>query len=243
MSTKITNKVPYESDSWGLMSNMDFEQIVNFSNLFPKWKDWVYVKNNSLYKNSILKPVNMYAANFSEPPELVKISSTEVCLRYSSYADILIQIADPPMGHKGIFKSNPISSLFYATDKCWLRQFYPSLNTYEIDKNKAVSDRIFKMYIPWFLDMDIKYKIKTNHAEPSVIVIEKEDCFTKTDENVIIKQANFVDFYFTKSDTHMQDHICGLIKRGSYLFDIHIEADKKTIKKIIRGYEKKRIKG
>lgn len=243
MTSKIINKVPYESDSWTLMSNMNFEQIVNFSNLFPKWREWRYVKNNSLYKKSLIKPVNMYVENFSEPPEIIKISKTKIYLRYSNYADILVQIADPPMGHKGIFKSNPINSLFYATDKCWLRQFYPSTNTYEVDKDKAISDRIFKMYIPWFVDMDIKYTIKTNKEDSSIIVIEKEDCFTKTDENVIIKEATFVDFYFTKSDNHMQDSICGLIKRGSYLFDIQIEADKKTIKKIIKGYEKKRIKG
>ena len=37
----------------------------------------------------------------------------------------------------------------------------------------------------------------------------------------------------------MEDNICGLIKRGSYLFDIEIYADKKTIKKIIREYEKR----
>jgi hypothetical protein len=222
---------------------MNFEQIVNFSNLLPKWKNWSYVKNNKPYKKSILKPVNMYVANFSEPPEVVKISETKVYLRYRNYADILVQIADPMMGHKGIFKSNPISRLLYATDKCWLRQFYPSSNIYNINKKNPMSDRVFKMFIPWFLDMDIKYTIETNLENSSIVVIKKEDYFTKTNENVIIKEANFVDFYFTKSDMHMEDSICGLIKRGSYLFDIQIEADKKTIKKIARGYEKKRIKG
>lgn len=243
MSAKVVNRVPYESESWGMMSNMSFEQIVNFSSLFPKWKEWKYVSGNKLYKKSILKPVNMYASNFSEPPEMIKISDTEIYLRYSNYADILIQTADPLMGHKGIFKSNPINSLLYATDKCWLRQFYPSPNVYNIDKKNPMSDRVFKMYIPWFIDMDIKYTIKTNKENASIVVIEKEDYFTKTNENVIIKEANFVDFYFTRSDMHMQDNICGLIKRGSYLFDIQIEADKKTIKKIVRGYEKKRTKG
>lgn len=243
MSAKVVNRVPYESESWGMMSNMSFEQIVNFSSLFPKWKEWKYVSGSKLYKKSILKPVNMYASNFSEPPEMIKISDTEIYFRYSNYADILIQIADPLMGHKGIFKSNPINSLLYATDKCWLRQFYPSPNVYNIDKKNPMSDRIFKMYIPWFIDMDIKYTIKTNKENASIVVIQKEDYFTKTNENVIIKEANFVDFYFTRSDMHMQDSICGLIKRGSYLFDIQIEADKKTIKKIVRGYEKKRTKG
>jgi hypothetical protein len=106
-----------------------------------------------------------------------------------------------------------------------------------------MSDRVFKMFIPWFLDMDIKYTVKTNLKNSSIVAIEKEDYFTKTNENVIIKEANFVDFYFTKSDTHMEDNICGLIKKGSYLFDIQIESDKKTIKRIIGEYEKKRTKG
>jgi len=243
MTAKIVNRVPYESDSWSLMSNMNFEQIVNFSNVFKKWKEWSYVKNSPLYKKSILKPVNMYVSHFSDQPEVIRISNTSVYLRYHSYADILIQIADPPMGHKGIFKSNPINSLFYATDKCWLRQFYPSSNEYDINKKNAISDRIFKMYIPWFLDMDIEYSVKTNKENSSIIVIEKEDYFTKTSDNVIIKEANFVDFYFTKSENHMQNSVCGLIKKDSYLFDIEIKSDKKTIKKIIKEYEKKRIKG
>jgi hypothetical protein len=243
MSTKVINRVPFESESWGLMSNMSFEQIVNFSNLLPKWKNWSYVKNNKAYKKAILKPVNMYVANFSEPPEVIKISDTQIYLRYSNYGDILIQIADPMMGHKGIFKSNPINSLLYATDKCWLRQFYPSSNVYNIDKINPMSDRVFKMFIPWFLDMDIKYTVKTNSENSSIVAIEKEDYFTKTNENVIIKEANFVDFYFTTSDKHMEDSICGLIKKGSYLFDIQIESDKKTIKRIIGEYEKKRTKG
>jgi hypothetical protein len=243
MTSKIINRVPYESDSWSLMSNMSFEHIVNFSNLFPKWKEWSYVKNNHLHKKSIIKPVNMYASHFSTPPEVIKVSDVSIILRYYSYADILIQIADPTMGHKGIFKSNPINSLFYATDKCWLRQFYPSSSIYNIDKKNPISDRMFKLYIPWFLDMDIKYLIKTNKENSSIVVIEKEDCFTKTNENVIIKEANFVDFYFTKSKEHMQDNVCGLIKKNSYLFDIEIKSDKKTIKKIMREYEKKRSHG
>ncbi|MEY3824331.1 MAG: hypothetical protein RLZZ13_231, partial [Pseudomonadota bacterium] len=84
-----------------------------------------------------------------------------------------------------------------------------------------------------------QYLIKCNIENPSLKIIEKKDSFTKTNENVIIKEANFVDFYFTNSKNHMEDNICGLIKRGSYLFDIEINTDKKTIKKIIREYEKR----
>lgn len=238
MTNKIINRVPYESESWSLMSEMNFEQISNFSNLFPKWKFWRYVKDNPVYKNKIIKPVNMYVHHFSNPPKIIQTSKNTLTIKYYNYADILIQIADPLLGNKGIFKSKPINSLFYATDKCWLRQFYPSQNEYNVLDDNAISNRIFKMYIPWFLDIDIKYLVKSNSKDPSIKVIEKEDFFTKTNENVIIKEANFVDFYFTNSKSHMEDSICGLIKKGTYLFDLEIEADKKTIKKIIKEYEK-----
>jgi hypothetical protein len=238
MIGKIMNRVPYESESWSLMSEMTFEQISNYSNLFPKWKLWKYVENNPTYINKIIKPVNMYAHHFSSPPEIIKKSKNKLIMRYYSYADILIQIADPLLGNQGIFKSKPINNLFYATDKCWLRQFYPSQNEYDILDKNAISNRIFKLYIPWFLDLDIKYSIKSNIEYPSIKIIEKEDFFTKTTNNVIIKEANFVDFYFTNFKNHMQDNICGLIKKGTYLFDIEIESDKKTIKKIIKEYEK-----
>jgi hypothetical protein len=239
MTSKIVNRVPYESESWSQMSLMNFATISHFSNLFPKWKEWKYVKDNLYYKKSILKPVNMYVHNFSEPPEIIQNSKTTLTIRYRTYADILIQIADPELGHKGVFKSRPINSLFYATDKCWLRQFYPSQNEYNIVDENAISNRIFKAYVPWFLDMDIEYYVKCNKENPSIKAIEKKDFFTKTEENVIIKEANFVDFYFTNSKIHMENSVCGLIKKGTHLFDIYIDADKKTIKKIIREYEKR----
>jgi len=239
MKSKAINRVPYESESWSQMSLMNFEQICNFSNLFPKWKEWKYVENHNEYKNSILKPVNMYAHHFSNPPKIIKNSKTSLTIIYYTYADILIQIADPELGHRGIFKSKPINNLFYATDKCWLRQFYPSQNEYNIIDENAISDRIFKAYIPWFLDMDIEYYVKSNINNPSIKIIEKKDFFTKTNKDVIIKEANFVDFYFTNSANHMESSICGLIKKGTYLFEIQINSDKKNIKKIIKEYEKR----
>lgn len=241
MTDKVINRVPYEPESWSLMSTMSFEEICNFSNLFPKWKFWKYVDENPLYTHKILKPVNMYAHYFSTPPEIIETSKNTLTIRYYSYADILIQIADPLLGNRGIFKSKPINVLFYAVDKCWLRQFYPSQNKYNITDKDAISNRVFKMYIPWFLDLDIEYSIKSNIENPSIKIIEKKDYFTKTNKNVIIKEANFVEFYFTNSKNHMEDSVCGLIKRGSYLFDIEIKSDKKTIKKIIREYEKRTI--
>lgn len=232
------NKVPYESESWGHMSEMKFSDIVIFSNIFPKWREWKYVKENKTYKKSLLKPVNMYVSNFSKKPEIEKINKKTLSIKYYNYSDILIQIADPLFGNRGVFKSKPINSLFYAIDKCWLRQFYPSNNEYEISDSSMISDRIFKMYIPWFLDMDIEYKIKTNLDNSSIKVIEKNDFFTKTDDNVIIKEANFVDFYFTNSSRHMINELCGIIEKGSYMYEIQIESSKKNIKKIIRAYEK-----
>ena len=59
MTSKAVNRVPYEAESWSLMSTMTFEQICNTSNLFPKWKEWQYVKSNPDYKGSILYKIDV----------------------------------------------------------------------------------------------------------------------------------------------------------------------------------------
>jgi hypothetical protein len=237
MSNSI-KKVPYESDSWYEMSHMNFSEILQYIGMYNSWKNWDEVLKNKKYKKSILKPINMYVGNFSSKPELIKKSKNEITLKYYTHADILFLIPDPSLGYLGIFKSKPIYAIFYATDKLWLRQFYPSNNTYKIQDDFKISDRVFKFYIPWILDIDIEYTIKNIEENPSFGILEKNGVFTKTDKDVIIKEANFVDFYFTKSKNHMVDDLVGIVKKGTYMFELDIKADKSTIKKIINHYEK-----
>lgn len=222
-------KTPYESESWSKMGTMTFAEIMAYSNMFPKWADWHQVKYNSQYSSSILKPVNLYASFFSIKPLVKRISDTEAILEYYNYADILVQIADPPLGHLGIFKSQPINEIFYSVDKVWQRQFYPSPNEYDINNDNIISDRCFKIYTPWVIDENVQFKIKSTIQDPSLFIIERSGSFTKSNENDRIKEPEFIDFYFTKSKRHMQTETVGVIERGSYMYEIEVTASKEII--------------
>ena len=139
-------KTPYEAESWSKMGTMTFAEIMRYSNMFPKWSDWDQIRYSDLYSNKILKPVNLYASFFSTRPKVIKTSDTSATIEYYNYADILMQIADPPLGHLGIFKSQPINEIFYSVDKVWQRQFYPSQSEYNTSGMDILSDRCFKAY-------------------------------------------------------------------------------------------------
>jgi hypothetical protein len=225
-------KTPYEAESWSQMGTMTFAQIMAYSNMFPKWADWHQIKHSSQYSESVLKPVNLYASFFSIKPSVKRISDTQAVLEYYNYADILIQIADPPLGHLGIFKSQPINEIFYSVDKVWQRQFYPSPNEYEIYDERIISDRCFKLYTPWVIDEDVKFKIKSTIDNPSLLIMEQSGSFTKSGKDDRIKEPAFIDFYFTKSKRHMQTETVGVIERGSYLYEIEVTSSKEIIDRL-----------
>jgi hypothetical protein len=225
-------KTPYESDSWSKMGTMTFSEIMAYSNMFPKWADWNQIKCSKEYSSSILKPVNLYASFFSIKPSIKRISDTQAVLEYYNYADILIQIADPPLGHLGIFKSQPINEIFYSVDKVWQRQFYPSPNEYEINDDLIISDRCFKIYTPWVIDEDIEFKIRSTIENPSILIMSQTGSFTKSNENDRIKEPAFIDFYFTKSKRHMQTDTVGVIERGSYMYELEVTSSKNVIDRI-----------
>ena len=225
-------KTPYESESWSKMGTMTFAEIMAYSNMFPKWADWNQVKYSEMYATSVLKPVNLYASFFSIKPSVKRISETQAILEYYNYADILVQIADPPLGHLGIFKSQPINEIFYSVDKVWQRQFYPSPNEYEMTDDRIISDRCFKIYTPWVIDEDVQFKIKSNIDDPSLLIMEQSGSFTKSGENDRIKEPAFIDFYFTKSKRHMQTETVGVIERGSYMYEMEVTSSKEIIDRL-----------
>jgi hypothetical protein len=225
-------KTPYEAESWSKMGTMSFAEIMRYSNMFPKWADWHQIKYNSLYSNKILKPVNLYASFFSIRPKVIRTSSTSATLEYYNYADMLIQIADPPLGHLGIFKSQPINEIFYSVDKVWQRQFYPSPNDYDTSKLDIISDRCFKIYTPWVIDEDIEFFVTSTINDPSLKIMEHHGSFTKSNENDRIKEPCFIDFYFTKSKRHMETETVGIIERGSYMYEMQINASSDFIDRL-----------
>jgi hypothetical protein len=213
-------KTPYESESWSKMGTMTFAEIMAYSNMFPKWADWHQIKYSPEYSSSILKPVNLYASFFSIRPSVKRISDTQAVLE------------DPPLGHLGIFKSQPINEIFYSVDKVWQRQFYPSQNEYDIYDDRIISDRCFKIYTPWVIDEDVDFKIKSTISSPSLLIIEQNGSFTKSKENDRIKEPVFIDFYFTKSERHMQTETVGVIERGSYMYEMEVTAPKEIIDRL-----------
>ena len=221
-------KTPYEAESWSKMGTMTFAEIMRYSNMFPKWSDWDQIRYSDLYSNKILKPVNLYASFFSTRPKVIKTSDTSATIEYYNYADILMQIADPPLGHLGIFKSQPINEIFYSVDKVWQRQFYPSQSEYNTSGMDILSDRCFKAYTPW----DIDFFVTSTIEDPSIKIMDFRGSFAKSDKNDRIKEPCFVDFYFTKSKRHMETETVGIIERGSYMYEMQINASSDFIDRL-----------
>ena len=225
-------KTPYEAESWSKMGTMTFAEIMRYSNMFPKWSDWDQIRYSDLYSNKILKPVNLYASFFSTRPKVIKTSDTSATIEYYNYADILMQIADPPLGHLGIFKSQPINEIFYSVDKVWQRQFYPSQSEYNTSGMDILSDRCFKAYTPWVIDEDIDFFVTSTIEDPSIKIMDFRGSFAKSDKNDRIKEPCFVDFYFTKSKRHMETETVGIIERGSYMYEMQINASSDFIDRL-----------
>ena len=225
-------KTPYEAESWSKMGTMTFAEIMRYSNMFPKWSDWDQIRYSDLYSNKILKPVNLYASFFSTRPKVIKTSDTSATIEYYNYADILMQIADPPLGHLGIFKSQPINEIFYSVDKVWQRQFYPSQSEYNTSGMDILSDGCFKAYTPWVIDEDIDFFVTSTIEDPSIKIMDFRGSFAKSDKNDRIKEPCFVDFYFTKSKRHMETETVGIIERGSYMYEMQINASSDFIDRL-----------
>ena len=218
-------RAPFESNSWLEMSSMKFRDILKECNVFYDWATWDQILKK--YKNNILKPINMYVDNFGIKPEIEIISKNQINLVYKNYSDILWQYH--PTDNENA------SSIFYASEKAMVRQFYPSFlsiknfkETLAQNNLKEASERIFKIYVPWIVDCEAEYSIKNIQKDPSICIIESSGVFKKTDNNDIIKEPIFIDFCFLSNEKQIR-----IIERNTPLFYISIKATEKVIKKII----------
>ena len=75
----------------------------------------------------------------------------------------------------------------------------------------------------------LNYFIKNGSNETSFLVEEGAGAFTKSNENDIIKNTGFVNFYFKWLDKNMLTDTCGVIERGSHMFDLIINAEANVI--------------
>ena len=201
-----------DSKTWLDMKDMDFIEIVNGSNIpFEEWKSFQNVISSD-HGGNILKPVNRYVDYFGIKPDFKKIEDGHYSIKYKTYSEIFLRIK----------KNNKL----YAVEKSWLRQFYPSSNTYNIDNVGLLSDSIYRFYIPWFIDYDMKYDVVPATDSGSFKIFKTSGFFYSTNRSCRIKNTGFVDFCFTNSKNHMIKDDLGLIKRGTPMYEIHIYPNK-----------------
>lgn len=194
---------------------------------------WLSYKNGIKgYENSIIKPINMYASRLSVKPKLINISNNIVTLQQTNHAEIFLAISPKiidTMARPSLYKENVMWNL----DRPWIRQYYLS------DKNNTNTecfDQVFRFYMPWIIDKDIKIFIKQADNSPFMII---EDSFSFKKIPTTTKEIDppFVHFQFKKNGEHVIDEDYGKIKRLSPMYNIVFEADDIIIKEIRRFYE------
>ena len=201
-----------EHDSFSDITNKNFQLPHN-------WAHSTYIRK-SKYSESILKPVNGYAMNFWKAPELTIIEDKAI-LRYKTHAEIWLE---------------EMSFGLYALDKTWQRQFYPSqLNQ---DTPEECFSALYKFYVPWIIDKDIKCQVLSVEGSPFKIIKDTVSFNKLEDETIwsvdwfhfaIKSNSNFIEQY------HGETY--GIIDVGSDICDVIIE-DQDTIRELIKQYGK-----
>jgi hypothetical protein len=208
------------SEYWVNSGNKHFVELCNDNMmLYNDWKNITNIKETE-YLNKIIKPINKYALYFYPKPELIK-KDNHIILRQKTHAEIWIE---------------PRKNFLYALDKTWQRQFYPSNNLYETEKD--CFDAVFKFYTPWIIDADTTFQIKEIENSPFKI-LNKTISFFKFDYDKNVVDAQWVDFMIKKNGKHIKnyyDEVYGIIDLATPAYDILIH-DPHIIDRILLEYE------
>jgi hypothetical protein len=200
----------YGSEFWINSYNKNFIDIQIDSGLPLHW-----IMFNFLFKDKIIKPINNYVVNFIAKPELI-INKNNIILRQKTHAEIWFEEKDNGL---------------YLVDKCWQRQFYPSIDDFDIN-NKCYLSK-YKFYTPWIVDCNCFIKIKCFKESP-FFIIEKNINFIKQNLRHGINPY-WINFNLYKNNNFIIDDGCGIIDINTPMYDIIIE-DKELIEKIINEY-------
>lgn len=202
------NKNRLGSYSWVNSENKTFEEIVNDNVLL--YKTWGYSKYilDTKYKDSLLKPLNPYSMHFHIKPELID-EGNYLRLRYKTHAEIWLE---------------PKDNGLYALDKTWQRQFYPSQLRINFD-SKEYFNSVYKFYIPWIFDLDVKLKIEEVKNSPFKI-LNSYVVFNKIDKEKNVWDTDWFHFLIKNNGDHIESYngdTYGIIERESPICDIIIE--------------------
>jgi len=172
------------------------------------------------YKDSIIKPINLYAKNLYQKPNLVSINNNEIILQQTNHAEIfLLQKEDG----------------LYNIDRPWIRQYYLSDKQY-LELPQDCFDGIFRFYMPWIIDEDIEASIEQPEDSPFVIYPGIMN-FKKIPETTKMIETDFVYFHFKNKGNHMIDQEFGKIPRFSPMYNIRFVASDIMVERVRKLYE------
>lgn len=206
-------------DIWQKSKTESFLYINERSNVKDAWLSYSQVPLGK-FKDSAIKPINGYVENLYPFPKLINISDNVVRLRQHTHAQIFLKNGKGGLTH---------------VDRPWIRQYY-NTNNYIVGDDKFFPN-VFRFYVPWFIDDNIKVKIEEPDEECPFMIYETEiDYFKKTNLKKI--DPPFVNFRFKKTGAHMRDDEFGKIDRGAPMFDMVFACSGIMIKSIEEFYER-----
>lgn len=184
------------SDFWLNSSELNFHEIQKMSNVTEKWR-----LPDNRYNDKVLKPVNVYASNFSTKPTIIE-NKDSVTIRQKTHAEIWVQ---------------PMKSFLYALDKTMQRQFYPSELKFNRLDNCFISS--YKFYTPWVIDYDIECKVK--YVENSPFVLNTNKIYFNKNSSYI--EPQWIHFFIKNTGSHMISKEYGIIEIETPMFDIIVD--------------------
>jgi hypothetical protein len=212
---------------WNLWDNSKTESFLFINKIavpYPKWLSFNPVKENELFKNSVLKPINHYVSNLYPPPKLLSISESGFTLQQGNHAEMFLLVDHYRREGK-----------FYNIDRPWIRQYYSSNKEHDLPKD--CFEGIYRFYVPWIFDYDVSVSFTQPEDSPFYIYENKVN-FKKIPNNTNEIEPPFVHFHFKNTGYHMLDPEFGKIKKQSPMFNIQVQTtDIMLIEQVKEFYE------
>lgn len=218
--SKIINDEHYNFNLWYDSYDESFLKINRDSMAPEKWLSFYEVVRRE-YRDSIIKPINLYVQKLYPPPKLVSINKNTVILRQGNHAEFFLAIEDKQ---------------FKNVDRPWIRQYY------QTKENPETVDGCFpgsyKFYVPWIIDANVKVSFKPIIDSSPFFVYPKTEYYHKLSLEEGFIEPTMIKFHFKNAGSHMIDQTFGKIKRQSPMYDMVFDLDDILIEKVVEFYEK-----
>jgi hypothetical protein len=202
---------------WQNSKTESFLDINKKSNIKDEWLVYSRIKDSS-FKDSILKPINLYVKMLYPAPILISDLGSSIILQQRTHAEIfLLQKPDE----------------FYNVDRPHMRQYY--LSDQKLLNNKECFPETFRFYLPWVIDADIDVSILQPENSPFLIQ-EGSLSFRGIDQTTEYIDPPMIYFNFKSIGDHMVEKDFAKIKRLSPICNIEISGDGIIIERLRKFY-------